>query len=219
MKSSLLFRSAFFLWPVLLLTACGDDDIVAYRVPKSQDPAPPATAAAASPHASPVAVPGSAADGAKPADTTVATATGAALTWTAPSHWQPKAGSAMRKGSYAIVGDGGATADLAITAFPGDVGGEAANVNRWRGQLGLAPLAEAQLSGAVLRLEANGLKLAVVDVSGSANGAATRLLGAMVPFGGATWFFKLVGPEAVVANERPAFLEFLKTVRATEAIP
>jgi len=63
------------------------------------------------------------------ASTPVTTASGPGLTWTAPAHWKAKPGSAMRKGSYAIAGDGG-EADLAITAFPGDVGGDLAAISR-----------------------------------------------------------------------------------------
>ena len=42
----------------------------------------------------------------------------------------------MRKATYVITGESGATAELAVTAFPGDVGGEVANVGtgaRWSG--------------------------------------------------------------------------------------
>jgi hypothetical protein len=137
----------------------------------------------------------------------VATAAGQALVWTAPSDWTPKAGSAMRKGSYTISGPEGA-GDLSITAFPGDVGGDLANVNRWRGQLQLPPVAE--LAGAVDTLDANGLHLLVFD---AANGGS-RILGAIVPRPGETWFFKLTGPDDLVARTKPAFLDFLKTVKA-----
>ena len=194
--------------------------MVTYRIPKEKDPVPAAVAVAGSPHAAPGAAAAAPADsGASMASTPVATATGAALTWTAPARWVAKPASAMRKGSYTIAGEGGATADLAITAFPGDVGGEAANVNRWRGQLGLPALPETAAPAALQRIEAHGLKLAVLDVPGTASGAPGRLLGAMVPFDGATWFFKLTGPDALVAAEKAAFLEFLASVQPTAATP
>ena len=41
----------------------------------------------------------------------------------------------MRRGSYAVGADEKTAADLAITAFPGDVGGDLANVNRWLNKL------------------------------------------------------------------------------------
>lgn len=208
----------------LIGTGCSDPKIETYRVKK--DPAaapavaaaatPPASAApATAPAASTAPAPASAATVAAPdraamANTAVATAKGQGLQWTAPANWTPKAGSAMRKGTYAIKGAGG-EAELAITAFPGDVGGDLANVNRWRGQVGLGPINSAELASSINRFRAHSLEIAVVDILGS-NGQ--RILGAIVPFAGSTWFFKLTGPDAVVAAEKPAFVEYMKTVRA-----
>jgi hypothetical protein len=113
----------------------------------------------------------------------------------------------MRRGSYAINGPEGA-GDLSITAFPGDVGGNLANVNRWRGQLRLPPVPD--LASAVQPLDANGLHMLIFE--GANNGA--RIIGVILPRPVETWFFKLTGPDALVAREKPAFLDFLKTVRA-----
>ncbi len=191
----------------LLLVACSDSKVASYRIPKEPD-APVAEAAPAStPPASQPATGGM-------AGTTVAKADGPGLTWTAPERWQSKAASAMRKATYVVPGAAGESAELAITAFPGDVGGELANVNRWRGQMELAPIAEAELPGALTRIEANGLHIAVVDLLSSQAGAASRMIGAMVPNAGATWFFKLTGPDALVAQEKPAFLAFLQSLKA-----
>jgi hypothetical protein len=120
----------------------------------------------------------------------------------------------MRIGSFTVSGDAGA-ADISIIAFPGEAGGLLANINRWRGQLGLAPLADGDLAGATTALDgAGGLHFTVVDLSGQAGGAPTRMLGAILSFGGQTYFFKLTGPDSLVARKKSAFLDFLKTVRA-----
>ena len=95
-----------------------------------------------------------------------------------------------------------------MIGIPGTVGGDLANVNRWRDQLGLPPVAS--LDGAVELIEANGLRLVVFD---GAN-AGRRILGAILPRPGETWFFKLTGPDALVARDKPAFLDFLRTVKA-----
>ena len=200
----------------LLVAGCRDQEIASYRVPKERDAAPaavPAGATAAAPAAP------SGAPGGDMANTAVATAGGAHLTWGAPPHWQAKPGSAMRKGTYAIPGDGGAAADLAITAFPGDVGGDVANVNRWRGQIQLPPLPNAEALRAISRFEYTGLKIGFVEMAGTAAGNPTRIIGAIVPYQGATWFFKLLGPDTLVAKEKPAFLEFLKTIKSPAPTP
>jgi hypothetical protein len=199
----------------LLFAACRDPKVAAYRVPKEKEPEAPAAAEAGdTPSApnGPATPPAAAGANANMAATPVATATGAGLIWTAPATWKTKAASAMRKGSYAI-GEAGAEADLSITAFPGDVGGELANINRWRGQVSLPPLAGADVAAAVTRLNDNGLSITIVDFAGT-GANAQRVLGAIVPFEGATWFFKLLGPDAVVARARPEFLAFIKTVKA-----
>jgi hypothetical protein len=144
----------------------------------------------------------------------IAKADGPGLKWTAPAHWQEKPATAMRKATYIVPGAGGASAELAVTAFPGDVGGELANVNRWRGQLQLPPLVADGLPAAVSRIPINDLTITLVDLTGGPAENPQRLLGAIVPHGGSTWFFKLTGPAALVTAEQPAFRAFLQTLSA-----
>lgn len=195
---------------LLLVVGCKDREITSYRAPKDPPPAMPGGAANATPNP-PVGDP--AAPNQMMANTPVPTATGAELTWTAPSHWTAKPASAMRRGSFSIKGDGG-EADLSITAFPGSTGGLLANVNRWRGQLGLAPLADADVAANTTLLDAGELHLTVVDFVGTSSGKPTRIIGAIIPHGTDTWFFKLMGPDSLVATEKPAFLEFLRTIKS-----
>ena len=190
----------------LLMAACGEEKAATYRVPKEKDPEPPEAAAADSGKQP-------AAPGAAMADAAVPTAEGAGLVWQAPPQWAPKPASAMRRGSYDVPGDGGQS-DLSITAFPGDVGGELMNVNRWRGQVGLPPIRQEELEASVSRLEANGLRFTLVELAPGADQGGKSMMGAIVPFGGSTWFFKLMGPGSSVRAAKPAFVEFLRTVRA-----
>jgi hypothetical protein len=204
-----------------LLASCNKPEIQTYRVAKD----PTAASETAAPHAhatsttstpaAPKSGPAAQANtgGNSMANATVPTADGQSLTWTAPPHWKPKAASAMRKASFTITADG-TEADLAITAFPGDVGGDLANLNRWRGQINLPPVGQAEYESAVQRLEKNGLRMTVVDIVGT-GASAQRILGAMIPFGGSTWFVKLgPAPDALVAREKAAFLAFLETIKA-----
>ena len=213
---ALLLLSSF-----TLLTACREAKVTSYRAPKETAEALPPGMAAASTNAGTVApaapapaTPGAPmAPGSDMASTAVPTANGSDLTWTAPAGWKSKPPGAMRKGSFAVAGADG-DADLSITAFPGEVGGELANLNRWRGQIQLAPLAEGDLAAATTRLEQNGLAFVVVDFTSPSANKPSRIVGAIVPVNGATWFFKLMGPAPTVAAAKPAFLAFLQTVRA-----
>jgi hypothetical protein len=194
----------------LLLSACGEDKVTTYRVPKEKDAEMPMAAAAADSGAGAEAP---AAAGGSMADSAVPTASGSDLAWQAPTQWTSKPAGAMRKATYTVPGDGG-DAELSVTAFPGDVGGELMNVNRWRGQLALPPLAAADLDGSVSRVESSGLKLTVVELASAGDPNGKAMMGAIVPVGGSTWFFKLTGPGASVRSAKPAFLEFLHTVHA-----
>ncbi|HVU23685.1 MAG TPA: hypothetical protein VHE13_06125 [Opitutus sp.] len=200
------FRFAFPLLAALcVFSACRDAKVTSYRVPKEKpDPLPPILTGG---------VPTPSAGAGDMASTAVPTANGNDLTWEAPPAWQEKPLSAMRKGSFTVPGENGAAADLSITAFPGDVGGLLANVNRWRGQVQLPPIAESELATATTALESHGLQFVIVDLANPQAADTDRILGALVPFDGATWFFKLKGPDALVEQEKPAFLAFLQTVQ------
>jgi hypothetical protein len=219
---------------VVLLTApaCREAKIVTYKIPK--EAGPPAAAPAAStapandPHAglgippvnaSAAPAPGSGAatapGGTDMASTAVPTASGADLSWTAPAAWQTRPASAMRKATFIIPGaSADEQAELAVTAFPGDVGGLLANVNRWRGQLQLAPVDAAALHSTLTHLDINTLHVELVELVGPEAPERKRVLGAIVPVKGSTWFFKLTGPDAFVAAKKTDFIGFLQTLKA-----
>ena len=196
---------ALVLFP-LVFAGCREDKVAFYRVPKEQMPESSPPAPNTNPMPAPTAAPGM-------ANTAVPTADGANLAWTAPAAWQSKVGSAMRKATYTVPLDGGASAELAVTAFPGDVGGETANLTRWRGQLALPVASEAELAATLTRFDVGNLKVTVCDFAN----AEQRLLGAIVPFGGGTWFFKLTGPAAPLVAQKSAFVAFLKTLKTPAA--
>ena len=131
------------------------------------------------------------------------------MSWTAPANWTPKALGQMRKGSFSVPGDGG-EADLSITMLAAASNPLLENINRWRRQIALAPLTEANLPTQTTTITSGDLQFTVIDfASGS-----SRVLGAILYHGDEAWFFKLNGPDATVAAQKPAFLEFLKTVKA-----
>ena len=60
-------------------------------------------------------------------------------TWTVPSGWQEGQLAQFLVAKYVIAGADG-TAAVNVSSLAGDGGGLLANVNRWRGQLGLPPV-------------------------------------------------------------------------------
>src|SRR5207244_11465319 len=53
-------------------------------------------------------------------------------------------------------------------------------------------------------------------VNSSSARSPSRILVAVFPHGGATWFFKLAGDATVVSAQKPVFLDFLQSVSFTE---
>lgn len=189
----LRYASFIILGSLVLLSACREAKVTSYRVPKEVAPAPDVVA--------------------DMANTAVPTAEGHDLTWTAPASWEVKAASSMRRGSYTISGADGAVADMSITAFPGDVGGDLANVNRWRGQIQLPKIDDATLAQTSTRVAGQDLMLTMVEMANPDLAEPQRILSALVTFEGSTWFFKLMGPDQLVAAEKENFIAFLKTIK------
>ncbi|HEY9154581.1 MAG TPA: hypothetical protein VIM69_05590 [Opitutaceae bacterium] len=135
------------------------------------------------------------------------------VTWSAPNAWTTKPLGTMRKGSFTVHGKNGAEADLSVISFPGDAGGVAENLNRWRGQLQLETQDATTLAAASSTIANDNLRFTVVDYTGTTGNGPTRLLGAILPLDSETYFFKLMGPESAVGENKQAFLDFLKTVQ------
>jgi hypothetical protein len=111
------------------------------------------------------------------------------------------------------VADEGQTAEIGITALSDDGGGTLANVNRWRNQVGLAPISEDQLNEVVRPIEVSGSKGVYVDMAGPEKKPTQRILGVAVERGGKAWFFTMKGPLEIVGKQEPTFEAFLRSVR------
>ena len=182
--------SLFFPLAALLFSGCQKDEVHAYRVPKEAPP--PAV----------VSSPGM----------VEKSAPSAGLVWQAPDHWSEQSAGGVRRGSFQATNSDGEVADISIIAFPGDVGGMAANLNRWRTQVGLSPLPEADVQATIEHLDTPSFHLDFVNYLGDSNGTPTRVAGAIMSHSGESWFFKIMGPAGVVDAELPAFRSFLQTI-------
>jgi hypothetical protein len=176
-----------------------------------------AAAAAAAPGSAPMAGPMGAPMGGGMA--MPAADPGAKPAWTVPAGWSElPTPPPMALTGFSVGTGGGTPATLSVTVLAGTGGGVLANVNRWRKQLGLAELDEAGWAGAKREIDTGTDKALIADMSGTnaRTGQPARMLGAIVPHGARTWFYKLVGPDAVVGAERERFEAFLKSVKYSE---
>jgi hypothetical protein len=134
--------------------------------------------------------------------------------WQIPAGWSEVPPTQMLLAKFVINGNDG-EADVTVSTFSGPAGGTLPNINRWRGQVGLAPVSEDDLDKAVSSLDVPDGKAMLVDVNGKnpKTGKETRLVGVIWPRDGQTWFYKLMGDAAVTGREKDAFLKFIQSVR------
>jgi len=135
--------------------------------------------------------------------------------WQVPAGWQEVAGGQFLVAKFMLTGEGGATAAVNVSSSAGEGGGLVGNVNRWRGQLGLAPWSETEANQSVTMIDVAGGKASLVDLNGTdaRTGQPTRLIGVMVPQSGQTWFYKLMGDAKVVESQKAAFTQFVQGVK------
>jgi hypothetical protein len=122
----------------------------------------------------------------------------------------------MRAASYAIGGnsEGSAPADVSVIPLPGDSGSVLENVNRWRGQVQLPPLAAADDPALGAEMDGAAGKLFVthmVSAEAVLDGKKAAISTAILKVDGVTWFFKITGEASLVEANREKFENFVRT--------
>ncbi len=179
---------------------CGDDaDVRSYDVPKEQQTQPDLRASPHRPHP----------DSDAPID------------WDVPKSWRKLPGErSMRVATFEADGPDGAL-QIAVSMLRGDGGGILPNVNRWRGQLGLGPIARTDLDEHVKSLAMADSEACLVDLAGAGPPAEgdqpRRIVVAVVPLGEATWFVKAIDKPSAVEPHKDAIAQFARSFRAKSA--
>jgi len=131
------------------------------------------------------------------------------IKWTTPEGWSEVPPSSMRYASFSAPAEDGGKIDISVVTFPGDGGSDADNINRWRGQMGLAPVDANAVTSQVAPLKTGDATYSTTDIAGN----KTRTIAAWTRRDGRVWFFKATGPPAAVEREKPNFVKFIESVR------
>jgi hypothetical protein len=145
------------------------------------------------------------------------------LKFTVPAGWvEEERTSSMRVAQYKLPKAPTDTEDASLVLYyfgQGQGGSTAANIERWIAQMKQADGSSAKEES----LQANGLKITTVDVSGTyvaetTPGSGTfhnkpgyRLRAAVVETPKGSYFVKLVGPEKTVAHWNESFMSYLRS--------
>ena len=192
-------RATVLAATAISLCACQRDEVAHYRVAKE----PPAPARGAPPGMA----------GEVPAPPRPSG--GGALAWTLPRAWkESRGGDSMRFATLKPPVEG--RVDVSVVVLPGEAGGELANVNRWRGQIGLPPLDGAALARARRAVATRAGEVSLYDFT-SEGQTRSRIVAGLAAVAGNSWFVKMTGDERAVAAARPDFIRLVESLRLEEA--
>jgi hypothetical protein len=149
------------------------------------------------------------------------------LKFTVPAGWvEEERTSSMRVAQYRLPRAAGDAEDASLVLYyfgQGQGGSTAANIERWIGQIKQADGSSSKDKFKEESLEAHGLKVTAVDVSGTYvaetapgsgafhNKPGYRLRAAVVETPKGSYFVKLVGPEKTVTQWNESFLSYLRS--------
>ena len=190
---------------VVMATACQREGVSHVRVPKEVDgPAPAMGGMGGGPMGG-----GGMGGGQLPPPPPVAG--DKALQWLLPPGWTARMDGGMRYATLTPPQDAGKV-EVSVVTLAGPAGGELANVNRWRGQLGLPPVEEAALAGMRKPLRSAAGPIALYDFE-SEGQAKTRTVAALLTTAdGDTWFLKMTGDSAAAETQMKDFGALLMTL-------
>ena len=210
-----------FLMCVVAFSACGGDDIQVYRIAKGEAGPVARAPAATEPDFAPKMGEGQMPEGHPPIGGGAGAGMGGmqappkssepvpvdgvpGMGWKIPKGWTGEGAAGMRLATFRYAGT-----ETTVIALSGTAGGDLANANRWRGQIGLPPLGEAEFEKTSEFVQSGVGRVRVLDYKG----AGKSLLGGFVLVDGQTWFFKMVGSAEGTKKAKPGFLELLKSLK------
>lgn len=149
------------------------------------------------------------------------------LKFKVPAGWvEEERTSSMRVAQYRLPKAEGDTEDASLVLYyfgQGQGGSTAANMERWVGQFKQEDSSVSKAKAKEESFDANGLKVATVDISGTyvaetAPGSGTlhnkpgyRMRAAVVETPKGSYFVKLVGPEKTVTHWNDSFMSYLRS--------
>lgn len=139
-----------------------------------------------------------------------------AFTWTPPDGWVSAPATSKRLINFKVGPP--PEAECYVTVLKGGGGGVVMNVNRWRDQMGQAPISEEAIA-LLPKITAVGQEAPLVEVSGAFKGMGSdakegyMLLGVVCERSGEGVFVKMTGPEETVKAQRDNFIAFCGSLK------
>lgn len=135
------------------------------------------------------------------------------LKYETPEGWKPGRSGGMRKAAFNITA-GGESGEVTIIDLAKAASPLLPNINRWRGQVGLKDISEADLPKESEQLKAGDLEATYVKLIGpETSKPALAILGAIIYRDNLAWFVKFTGPTKLAEQEQDRFKQFVQSIR------
>lgn len=126
-----------------------------------------------------------------------------------PADWKLAPNDTFSALAFSIE-QGNQSARFTASSLAAAAGAFEPNVNRWRGQVGLPALGEAELDRNAQPIEVGGVAGKAVELIGS---DGKSMLGAIVIRDNEAWFFKVIGSTELVVSQKASFNSLLKSIK------
>jgi hypothetical protein len=145
---------------------------------------------------------------------------GEQIRYTVPSGWKPgqrvvsRGGFTVTREVALVTSDGDQNVEIAATLLSSRGASLPENVNRWRMQVGLEPVAPAEVEAAADEIPVGSLTGKYVELIGPGTGdGATAVFGAIAIQGNRGWVFTLKGDADLAKRQRESFRTFLESIQ------
>jgi len=175
---------------LILLVGCDDEEILHYKVPKvKKTEAVVSTSAPTAPSQA---------------------NSNAGFDWEVPEGWVYEAGSGMRFATFRLKADD-KPAECTLVKLGGSAGGLAPNINRWRGQIGLASISEAEIKASLQNIDG---KLGALQMSELINpdNSEKAILATIISSDDFTLFVKIMATQKQVEEAKADFIKFSASI-------
>lgn len=139
------------------------------------------------------------------------------MQWDLPPGWRVEPNRSAMRFATLSAGSGDNAIEVSITKLAGAAGGVGPNINRWRTQLGLEPISDADAAASATEIKARGAAGWLVDLSGPADEQEDwepkRMLAAIFPGKDSSWFIKTTATASTIEAHRSAFVALCESVR------
>lgn len=132
------------------------------------------------------------------------------FTFAKPESWTEAPAKAFSLLTFAVSHEG-KPAEITLSSVGGDLH---ANINRWRGQVGLPPLAGAELTASLKKIDTLGVQADYAEFTSPTESSDRKtILGVAAVVEGRQYFIKLTSDPAVAEREKANFESFVKSLK------